>query len=138
MKDDLTYYVDTEKKTVVCVATDCEYDFIKEILRRFASHKNVEKIILYQVLETFQNDWNMNYKYTGKASCAKDDNFDIEKGKKISRQKMRVKYNIDKLKKYHKLFTCFSNIQKELMNSIDFHTGAIEKHLETYKKYISE
>lgn len=138
MQDNLTYYVDESKKTIVCIAKDCEFDFLNEILRSFSSCKMEERIIICNFLEQFKFDCMLNYKYTGKARCSKDDVFDIEKGKKIARQKMRIKYNRDKLKIYRKMYSHFKMIQDDLLKNIQFCLLNIEKHVEAYNKYIDE
>ena len=46
MKDELTYYIDENKKTVICVAEDCEYDLINEICPKFSSFSVNDKHII--------------------------------------------------------------------------------------------
>ena len=89
MRNELQYVINEEKKTVTCIAWDCENDLIEYLLKKSSDSftldtlvQNYEKLLL-------------NHKYVGTAKCSPEDTFDVEIGKKIARAKMREKYEME-------------------------------------------
>lgn len=94
MDHELKYFINEKKKTVTCKATNCQYDLYKILDKRVSSEKTDMKIIFSKFVEDYS--FLLNDTYTGTAKCMNGDTFDIEKGKKIARAKMREKYAVDK------------------------------------------
>jgi hypothetical protein len=138
MNDKLSYYVNEDKRTVVCVAENCQEDLIRELSQKFVSSNSFEKNIISNILSICYDDFLLNYKYIGKASCSKDDKFDIEKGKIIARQKMRHKYNQAKISILQKYCTSMNNILETLMKNWEFYLDSRDKHYDVLKQYWEE
>lgn len=138
MQDQLKYYVNEEKKTVICVAEDCEYDLLEELCPKFSSFSLNDKHIVSQSISSEAVDLFIDNKFTGKAKCDDSDIFDIEKGKTIARNKMRMKYNLAKLKKLISLRNSLDDISNCLEDNISFYINKIEHHEEIITQYQEE
>lgn len=83
---DCKFYVNEEKRTVVCVIEDTENAFINYVCYGDDSLQHVELYgKLLKVLE-------MPNSFCGKAVCAEEDNFDVELGKMMAFQRARHKF----------------------------------------------
>ena len=93
------YFVDEEKKVVVCKLEMCAEELICDMC-----HKN------------WPGDVNLliNDTYTGKAKCSSDDTFDVELGKKIAFKRAVAKLNTAKRKTLARFVANFTKIQKDL------------------------
>jgi len=135
MKDDLIYYVDEAKRTVACVATDCEYDLLEELIKQFNDSKKEDKFLLAQLLTIYEEDLVLDYKYVGKAYCAEDDKFDVEIGRVIARQKMRAKYNKAKANRTRKFCEAIHNIYTGSLDKLNFYRKNEDKYNGLLNKY---
>lgn len=103
---DTTYYVNKEKRTVVCKINDCMYNLCDEVEGKgMPPHE-------YLLLKD---------SYIGKAVCSVDDTFDEEFGKKLAFNRAVVKLNADKVK----VIDDFINGQKETFEFIASFFGEI-------------
>ena len=80
---DVEYYVDEEKKVVVCKLTGCEGSLMCDMCQLGYPH---------------HPDFFVNDSYVGKAKCSEDDTFDVEFGKKLAYQRAVAKLNTAKVK----------------------------------------
>ena len=87
----ITYYIDEDKRTIVCKMTDCENDFMK----------SVPDISL--------TGYELKPFYIGKAKCHPDDTWDEEKGKQLALYRMLQKYYTTKLKYSKQLLDSIKN-----------------------------
>lgn len=78
--DNLNFYVDEEKKIVVCKLEINQYVALKRI-RKYSKHICVLRPEYYRIPGVFY----------GKAKCAPEDTFDIEVGKKIALDRAKAK-----------------------------------------------
>lgn len=81
----ITYYIDEEKRTVVCKLRGAMFDVIDNLL----SHCNYVD---------FENDYTMKDCYVGKAKCSPEDKWDKNTGKRIALCRALVSYYNDKNK----------------------------------------
>ena len=81
------YYIDKEKKVVVCKLTGCEENLMSDIYQD-----------IYQTGYQHHSYFLLNDSYVGKAKCSENDTFDIEFGKKLAYQRAVVKLNTAKVK----------------------------------------
>lgn len=87
MKSELQYIVNKEKKTVTCIASDCQSDLIKLLEKKTSSvSDNINDLLK-------KNKFRMPSVIVATARCHPNDIFDEEKGKEIARKKMRYKYS---------------------------------------------
>ena len=77
----------------------------------------------------------LSHKYTGVAYCSPSDVFDIEIGKKIARNKMRIKYNISKAKKINSLLDNTLKISASLYDNSMYYENKMYYHNEIVQKY---
>lgn len=108
----ITYYIDEEKKTVVAVMTDCEYDAI-DILEKMG------------IRSISHNSWSMdkfmiNTTYRGKAKCSPDDEWDEEEGMCIARNRMLANYYRARTMALMHAEKIFQDILDELGSRIDY------------------
>ena len=78
--DNLNFYVDEEKKIVVCKLETDQYVVPRRI------HKHTNHIILAD-----RGQYRIPGVFYGKARCAEEDTFDVEVGKKIALEKAKAK-----------------------------------------------
>ena len=87
MKSELQYIVNKDKRTVTCIASDCQSDLIKLLGKKTNSlSENVVNLLK-------MNEFKMPSIIVSTARCHPNDTFDEEKGKEIARKKMRYKYS---------------------------------------------
>lgn len=95
----ITYYIDEDKRTIVCKMTDCENDFMK----------SVPDISL--------SGYELKPYYLGKAKCHPDDIWDEEKGKQLALYRMLQKYYTDRARYSDELLSTVKN-QYDLIQKI--------------------
>lgn len=105
MKNELKFIINEEKRTVVAIATECELDALKLILK--GDHPThilstlTDNIHCDCVAEdTFVVDETllMPYSFSAKAKCHPEDTFDVAEGKRIAIKRLHKKYNKAKKK----------------------------------------
>lgn len=79
------YYIDEDKKTIVCKLEGCRYDVID-----WAAQNNP----MFYAFEFLTNadKYTINDTYKAKATCHAEDTWDVEKGKRIALCKVLKKY----------------------------------------------
>lgn len=125
----IEYYINEEKRTVVCRMTNCKYDVLK-IFRKMG--------ILYINNSDYKfslDNFYMNDSYIGKAKCAESDTWDVEIGKKIARKRMLQKYYNARRKLLHKAGICILNIYEELKSRKNYCWERIVSLENTIEKY---
>lgn len=123
MKNELSYKINEEKRTIICIGEDCEYDLIKDLFKRISSESNDIKACFSAIYAIPEFDLGealiLSEQYKGKAVCSPFDTWDVEKGKAIARKKMRINYNNAKYKKLIKacnLFGACSDVLFDMCN----------------------
>ena len=84
----ITYIIDREKRTVVAYMEHCEYDVIFSI-------SNILNIPIHYSDEIGflrLNNYMINDTYRGKAKCAPEDEWNVEEGMRIARNRLLEKY----------------------------------------------
>lgn len=128
MRDELYYAIDKERRTVICVAFDCELDLIYDLFKTLSGAKTNVRNFLFDVVkqEELLDQFLLSQTYVGKATCSELDTWDEEKGKAIARKKMRIKYNnakLAKMKRVNKFFKeimqVFDNMETYSLKKID-------------------
>ena len=111
-KSKIRYYIDEEKRTVVAVMDDCEYDAI-DVLQKMGIRKithdgyNMDKFM-------------MNTSYRGKAKCSPDDEWDEKYGMALARNRMLENYYRGRAMALMKAETVLQNILEEIGSRIDY------------------
>lgn len=111
-KSKIRYYIDEEKRTVVAVMDDCEYDAI-DVLQKMGIRKithdgyNMDKLM-------------MNTSYRGKAKCSPDDEWDEEYGMALARNRMLANYYRGRAMALMKAETVLQSILEEIGSRIDY------------------
>lgn len=129
MRNELQYVINEEKKTVTCIAWDCENDLIEYLLKKSSDSftldtlvQNYEKLLL-------------NHKYVGTAKCSPEDTFDVEIGKKIARAKMREKYTRDKFKAIDNFFDMLTPVFELFYDSYDAIIKSYDRNADILQTY---
>ena len=111
-KSKIRYYIDEEKRTVVAVMDDCEYDAI-DVLQKMGIRKithdgyNMDKFM-------------MNTSYRGKSKCSPDDEWDEEEGMRIARNRMLEKYYRARAMALMRAESVLQEMMNELGSRIDY------------------
>lgn len=111
-KSKIRYYIDEEKRTVVAVMDDCEYDAI-DVLQKMGIRKithdgyNMDKFM-------------MNTSYRGKAKCSPDDEWNEEYGMALARNRMLENYYRGRSMALMKAETILQGILEEIGSRIDY------------------
>lgn len=118
-KNNFIYYIDEEKRTVVCKRIDCEYEIMRMMSKNglisIPSEISANKLILKS-------------SYTGKAKCNPEDEWDEDVGMDIARRRMLKKYYSDKLIALH----TYEEILNTLKDDVDFYIDRYEGKLDKY------
>jgi len=96
---DVRYFVDEEKKIVVCKIECCCHELIIDMARK--GWPGDEALLL-------------NHCYTGKAKCSSEDTFDVELGKKIAFKRAIAKLNVAKKRTLTRFISEFAKVQAKL------------------------
>lgn len=112
----IDYYINPEKRTVVCKISDVEHGVMEDLARN--GYAPATPCVYECSL--------LKDSFTGKAKCSDTDVFDEEKGKRIAYKRAMVKYNKSRSKLCHALlvaeskhFTNFSNVLARLFQKYD-------------------
>lgn len=111
-KSKILYYIDEEKRTVVAVMKDCEYDAI-DILEKMGIRRikrdgyNMNKFMINPI-------------YRGKAKCAPDDIWDEEEGMRIARNRMLENYYLARTRALVRAEEVLMTMMDELGSRIDY------------------
>ena len=81
----VTYYINEDKKTVVCKLEGCKWD----VADWAAQHS---RMFYAFELPTYVDKYTINDTYKAKATCHPEDTWDVEKGKRIALCKVLKKY----------------------------------------------
>lgn len=129
MRNELQYVINEEKKTVTCIAWECENDLIEHLLKKSSDSFTLDTLVQnYEMLL-------LNHKYVGTAKCAPEDTFDIEIGKKIARAKMRERYTRDKLKGIDNFLDTLLPMANLLKDSFDAVISSYDKNADILQEY---
>lgn len=129
MRDELQYIINEEKRTVTCIAWDCENDLIEHLLKKSSDSFTLDTLVHnYETLL-------LKHKYVGTAKCSPEDTFDVEIGKKIARAKMREKYTRDKLKGINKFLDMLLSTADLLKNSFDAVINSYDRNADILQEY---
>ena len=129
MRDELQYIINEEKRTVTCIAWDCENDLIEHLLKKSSDSFTLD--ILIQNCEKLL----LNHKYVGTAKCSPEDTFDVEIGKKIARAKMREKYTRDKFKAIDTFLDMLSPMYELFKDSFDAIIKSYDRNADILQTY---
>lgn len=129
MRDELQYIINEEKRTVTCIAWDCENDLIEHLLKKSSDSFTLDTLVHnYETLL-------LKHKYVGTAKCSPEDTFDVEIGKKIARAKMREKYTRDKFKAIDNFMfilepvvNLFNDAYNAVINSYDKNADILQEY----------
>ena len=120
------YYVDKEKKVVVCKLTHCSGELICDLCK-----KNWPGHDMLFIDDTF----------VGKATCSDEDVFDVDKGKKIAFKRAYAKLTKAKqrtLRNFHELDQKAAAAFSETCGKLISHYDAIMERKAEEVKYIAE
>ena len=106
------YEVDEEKGIVIARMTDCQYSAMKvlgklglELIKNY--NLNLNKVMI-------------NKDYSGKAKCHPEDDFDLEIGKRIARNRMLKKYYSARTKALAYAQVSLFKINHDLLKNAEF------------------
>lgn len=122
-KSGITYYIDEEKRTVVCKLRGAMFDVIDNLLSRCN-------------YVDFENDYTMKDCYVGKAKCSPEDKWDKNTGKRIALCRALVAYYKDKDKMFMEVYRDLANVRnyclKQSLYAVrkaDSYRAELNKHL---------
>ena len=95
----INYVINKEKRTIVAIMTDCEYDILDSLIKAglYSLYDYGDKVKKAMIPNVFR----------GKAKCSPEDEWDEEAGKKIARERMLAKYYLHKAKKFKQILADF-------------------------------
>lgn len=104
MKNELDFVINKDKRTITCIATECEFDVLKDLSKLLASYPaNVKSLIYKDIVDT--DELIIKDKFVGTAKCSPFDAWNEDYGKKLAIKKMRYKYNKAKFNVMSKYLT---------------------------------
>lgn len=110
--EDVKYYVNEDKRTVVAVIDGCNWDAyneVEKIVENYGVHVSDYNKVVY-----------MPRTFKGIAKCHPEDKWDEEVGKKVARHKLLVAYNEAKFNAirgyYRNLLSAVYGVKKKYFN----------------------
>lgn len=102
----ITYIIDRKKRTVVAYMEHCEYDVIFSI----RNIVNTDLGYLDEIKALNLNRYMINDTYRGKAKCAPEDEWNVEEGMRIARNRLLEKYWKARHKATHSFMTDLNTV----------------------------
>lgn len=100
----IKYYVVPEKKKVIAVLNNCEYDVMNKI----------DKMMNNMDFFCVKSRYAMPHQFRAVAICCDDDEFDVETGKRVAKSKLMKKY----YKKFDEKMSMFSKDLDEFNSKV--------------------
>lgn len=102
---EMKYYINKEKRVVVCVGEHCERDAFNKIV----GNNEYLNLAVKWTCATYGKDIWMKDRFVGKAYCAEDDEWNEEIGKSLAKERMLNAYVQSKAKKMREITSVFYN-----------------------------
>ena len=122
-KSGITYYIDEEKRTVVCKLRGAMFDVLDNLLSHYSD-------------VDFEHDYTMKDCYVGKAKCSPEDKWDTNTGKRIALCRALVSYYNDRDKVFMKVCNDLVSIKNYCLDQsiyaghkADSYRDELNKHL---------
>ena len=126
--NDVQYYINEEKRTVVAIIK-CDINLPNKIFDRvFVNYQGDVKNSPVANGYCCYNDFCINKRFVGIAKCSPNDTFNVEFGKKLALQRAKVKKAKAVEKKYFKIVNAIEHLADL--------TG--EKYNELYRNWVEE
>lgn len=120
-KSKIFYYIDEEKRTIVAIMRECEYDAI-DVLQKMGIRN------IYH--DGYRMDkFMMNPIYRGKAKCSPEDEWDEEYGMKLARNRMLANYYRAQSMALMRAEKVLQGIVEEIGSRIDYADYRFDKTL---------
>lgn len=101
-RNDITYYINEKKRTVVCKRTDC-YGDVVSLLHKLIGGISIPSDVSVDKTLFLKNE------YTGTAKCNPEDKWDEETGMTLARNRMLCKYYTDKIDRLNRCEDLINN-----------------------------
>lgn len=122
-KSGITYYIDEEKRTVVCKLRGSMFD-VKENL--FFHCEQVD----------FMHNYWMKDCYVGKAKCSPEDKWDKDTGKRIALCRALVSYYDDKHKVFNQAYKDVVSVERYIAEQSAYAEGKSVSYRDELRKHL--
>lgn len=122
-KSGITYYIDEEKRTVVCKLRGAMFDVIDNLLSRCN-------------YVDFENDYTMKDCYVGKAKCSPEDKWDKNAGKRIALCRALVSYYNDRDKVFMKVYNDLASVTNYCLEQATYAGHKADSYREELNKHL--
>ena len=119
----MKYYINKEKRTVVCVGNNCENDALTTIAKGDGA---LAISVRYLMDRRGKKVW-MKNRFVGKAYCAEDDEWDEEIGKSLAKERMLNAYVLAKAKKMQEIAHILYSAAADCMEVITHYEDKVNK-----------
>lgn len=122
-KSGITYYIDEDKRTVVCKLRGSMFD----VMTNLVDHCD---------LVDFQNNYWMKDCYVGKAKCSPEDKWDKNTGKRIALCRALVSYYNDKNKLFNEAHKNVLSVEKYCAEQSSYAERKADSYREELDKHL--
>lgn len=120
---EMKYYINKEKRVVVCVGDNCEDDAMIKVTKRDG---NLAIAARYLMDRHGKKVW-MKNRFVGKAYCSEDDEWDEEIGKSLAKERMMNAYVLAKAKKMREIADTLYDAAAECQESMMRYKDKVNK-----------
>lgn len=122
-KSGITYYIDEEKRTVVCKLRGAMYDVAANLESRFN-------------YVDFEHDYTMKDCYVGKAKCSPEDKWDKNTGKRIALCRALVSYYNDRDKVFMKVCNDLTSVTNYCLEQATYAEHKADSYRDELNKHL--
>lgn len=119
----MKYYINKEKRTVVCVGDNCENDALILIVKGSGTLATSVRYLMDRCGKKVR----MQNRFVGKAYCAEDDEWDEEIGKSLAKERMLNAYVLAKVKKMQEIAHILYSAVEECMEFVTHYEDEVNK-----------
>lgn len=119
----MKYYINKEKRTVVCVGDNCENDALTTVTKR----DGILAISVRYLMDRRGKKVWMKNRFVGKAYCAEDDEWDEEIGKSLAKERMLNAYVLAKVKKMNEITYILYSAAAECQEVVTHYEDKVNK-----------
>ena len=137
--DKCVFYIDENKRTVVCVINNTR-DLVLDFFNiRFADWEMSSKAdVLFEPNSSLRQKLRLPERFEGKAVCSPEDTWDVEVGKLIAFNRAKYKLNTSFFKRAQLYVDIINNEFDKLITSVNEYGARLERGAKTREEHIKK
>lgn len=136
--DKCVFYIDENKRTVVCVINNTR-DLVLDFFNiRFMDWESPKANVLFKPNDYLRQKLRLPKRFEGKAVCSPEDTWDVEAGKLIAFNRAKYKLNTSFFKRAQLYVDIINNEFDKLITSVNEYGARLERGAKTREEHIKK